>query len=60
LRLLYTVRAIADLTEIADYLVSRSPVGAKRVRTAIVVTLKTVVDFRHSGLFNNGLAVCDN
>ena len=49
MRLLYTARAIQDLTEIADYLIARSPVGAERVRTAILLTLQTVVDLPNAG-----------
>ena len=49
MRLRYTTRAIADLTEIADYLVPRSPVGAQRVRAAILLTLQTIVDLPHAG-----------
>jgi toxin ParE1/3/4 len=48
-RLLYAPRAIEDLTEIADYLVPRSPIGAERVRAAILVTLQTVIDLPHAG-----------
>ena len=49
MRLLYTPRAIEDLTEIADYLLPRSPIGAERVRAAIFVTLQTVIDLPHAG-----------
>ena len=35
----YTERAIADLEAIADYLVQRSPQGARNVRTAIERTM---------------------
>jgi plasmid stabilization system protein ParE len=48
-RLCYTTRAAADLTEIANYLVSRSPVGAQRVRAAILATLRTIIDLPHAG-----------
>jgi plasmid stabilization system protein ParE len=48
-RLRYTPRSIADLAEIADYLVSRNPIGAGRVRTAILVTLQTIIDLPHAG-----------
>jgi len=47
--LLYTARAIADLEEIADYLAPRSPIGAERVRTAILVTLRTIIDLPRAG-----------
>ena len=49
MRLVYTSRAIADLTEIADYLVSGSPIWAERVRTAILATLQIVIDPSHAG-----------
>jgi len=48
-RLLYTDRAITDLTDIGDYLATRSLVGAERVRTAILVTLRTIVDLPYAG-----------
>jgi toxin ParE1/3/4 len=48
-RLLYTSRAIADLTAIGDYLASRSPVGAERVRAAILLTLRTIVELPLAG-----------
>jgi toxin ParE1/3/4 len=48
-RLRYTARAITDLTEIADYLAPRSPIGAARVRAAILVTLQTIVDLANAG-----------
>lgn len=57
MRLLYTARAIADLTEIADYLVSRSPIGAQRVRAAILVTLQTLIDLPHAGRLQTADAV---
>jgi toxin ParE1/3/4 len=56
-RLSYTSRAIADLTEIADYLVQRSPIGAERVRTAILVTLRTIIDLPHAGRLQTVAAV---
>ena len=49
MRLRYTARAITDLTEIADYLASRSHVGAERVRVAILVTLQTMAHLPHIG-----------
>ena len=49
MKLVYTPRAIADLTEIADYLVSRSPMGAERVRTAILTTLQIIIDLPQAG-----------
>lgn len=49
MRLRYTPRAIADLTEIADYFISHTPVGMERVRIAIIVTLRTIVDLPYIG-----------
>lgn len=57
MRLRYTARAITDLTEIADYLASRSPVGAERVRTAILVTSQTIVYPPHAGRLQTTNAV---
>jgi toxin ParE1/3/4 len=48
-RLRYTARAISDLTEIADYLVSHGAVGAERARAAILVTLQTILDMPYAG-----------
>ena len=49
MKLHYTPRAIADLEEIADYLKSRSALGAQNVRNAILSTLKTLTDFPRIG-----------
>ncbi len=49
MKLVYTPRAVEDLTEIAAYLVPRSPAGAVRVRTAILATLRIVVDLPRAG-----------
>jgi plasmid stabilization system protein ParE len=45
----YSTRAIGDLSGIADYLVSRSPQGAKSVETAIHRTIKLVAAFPRAG-----------
>ena len=49
MKLLYTARAIADLTDIGDYLATRSPIGAERVRAAILVTLRNIIDLPFAG-----------
>lgn len=49
MRLRYTARAIADLTEIADHLVLRSPGGAWSMRPAILLTLQTIINLPHAG-----------
>ena len=49
MKLVYTPRAVEDLTEIAAYLVPRSPAGAVRVRAAILATLRIVLDLPHAG-----------
>ena len=39
MRLVFSPRAIADLTEIANYLMARSPVGARAVERRISATV---------------------
>jgi toxin ParE1/3/4 len=56
-RLHYTARATADLTQIADYLVARSPAGARRVRAAILVTLQSIIDLPYAGRLQTENAV---
>jgi len=45
MKLRFTRRAIQDLNDIADYIRQRNPQGARRVRTAILETLQTLVLF---------------
>lgn len=49
MKLIFTPRAKDDLIEIADYLRPRNPQGARRVRSAILRALQTVVQFPQSG-----------
>jgi toxin ParE1/3/4 len=42
-------RALADLADIRDYLVERSPVGAERVRLHLVETIDRLADFPFLG-----------
>lgn len=49
MKLRYSPRATADLEDIADYLRSKSPQGAKRVRAAILATLKIIARFPRMG-----------
>jgi toxin ParE1/3/4 len=45
----YTDRAIADLEAIADYIVQRSPLGARKVRAAIETAVQQLEHFPHLG-----------
>ncbi len=49
MKLHFTPRAIADLEEIAEYLIPLSPPGALKVRHAIIDTLQNLVDFPRMG-----------
>jgi toxin ParE1/3/4 len=48
-RVRYSPRAVKDLTEIADYLVGRSPQGARAVEAAIRTTVALIADFPGCG-----------
>ena len=45
----FDTRALADLAEIRDYLVERSPSGAERVRIHLVDTIERLADFPFLG-----------
>jgi len=49
MKLRFTRRAAQDLTDIADYLRSRSPAGAANVRTAIFDSLQILTEFPFAG-----------
>lgn len=49
LRIRFDARALADLAEIRDYLVERSPSGAERVRLHFVATIERLADFPFLG-----------
>jgi len=49
MKLRFTPRAIADLTEIADYLHAHNPAASRRVRTAIYDDLKNLILFPRAG-----------
>ena len=49
MKLRFTPRAIADLTEIADYLHACNPAASRRVRTAIYDDLKNLILFPRAG-----------
>jgi toxin ParE1/3/4 len=49
MRLRFTLRASQDIVEIADYIHAESPLAARRVRTAILASLQTLVDFPRLG-----------
>jgi toxin ParE1/3/4 len=49
MRVHYSPRAVADLTAIADFLVERSPQGARAVEVAIRATLALIADFPGCG-----------
>ena len=49
MKLRFTPRAIADLTEIADYIRQRDPMAADRVRAAIYERLQNLLLFPYAG-----------
>lgn len=49
MRVRYTPRASGDIAGIADYLVERSPVGARAVEARIRWTVQLLADFPFSG-----------
>lgn len=49
MKLRFTPRATEDLAAIGDYIRSRNPVAAVRVRAAILETLQMLVLFPHAG-----------
>ena len=49
MKLQLTPRATQDLVEIADYIRTRNPAAAQRVRTAILNSLQTIVLFPRVG-----------
>lgn len=49
MKLHFTLRALADLEAIADYLFPVSPQGAARVRAAILDSLQNLVQFPNIG-----------
>jgi plasmid stabilization system protein ParE len=49
MRLRFTPRAVANIAEIADYIHTRNPVSAQRVRAAILEGLQKLSLFPHVG-----------
>jgi toxin ParE1/3/4 len=49
MKLRFAPRATADIAEIADYLRSRNPLAAERVRNAILDALQSLVLFPRAG-----------
>lgn len=49
MKLRFTPRATRDLTDIADYIRAESPLGAQRVRAAILESLQVLADFPRIG-----------
>jgi toxin ParE1/3/4 len=49
MKLRFAPRATQDLAEIGDYIRSRNPVAAVRVRAAILETLSLLVQFPNAG-----------
>jgi len=49
MKLRFTLRAIENLPEINDYILARSPAGARRVQADIVESLQTVTLFPKVG-----------
>ncbi|HWE79131.1 MAG TPA: type II toxin-antitoxin system RelE/ParE family toxin [Pseudolabrys sp.] len=49
MKLRFSLRATADIAEIADYLAARNPTAAQRVRASIFDSLKLVVLFPQLG-----------
>lgn len=45
----FTKRATENLVEIADYLHERNPAAGRRVRSAILESLKILASFPHAG-----------
>ena len=49
MRIIYSPRAVSDLTEIGDYLSERNPCGAERVEQRIRAVVDLIADFPASG-----------
>jgi toxin ParE1/3/4 len=49
MKLRFTLRAVENLTELADYIRSRNPVAAQRVRTDIYESLRNLILFPKVG-----------
>ena len=49
MKLRFTPRAIANLIEIADYILEHNPQAARRVRAAIYESLQNLILFPHVG-----------
>jgi plasmid stabilization system protein ParE len=49
MKLRFTSRAIRDIAEIADYIRTRNPAAAARVRDSILDSLRTLMLFPNSG-----------
>jgi plasmid stabilization system protein ParE len=49
MKLRFSLRATADIAEIADYLAARNPTAAQRVRASIFDSLKLMVLFPQLG-----------
>ncbi len=49
MRLRFTPRAIENLAELAEYIRSRNPVGARRVQADILDSLRTALRFPKVG-----------
>jgi plasmid stabilization system protein ParE len=49
MKLRFTLRAIADLAELTDYIHAHNPAAAQRVRAAIYASLEILILFPHIG-----------
>jgi plasmid stabilization system protein ParE len=49
MKLRFAPRAVRDLEAIGDYIRSKNPVAAVKVRAAILATLQMLVQFPHAG-----------
>lgn len=49
MKLRFSLRAAADIAEVADYLRARNPAAARRVRASLYDSLKLLVLFPHIG-----------
>lgn len=45
----FTRRAVEDLNNIASYLMERNPAGSRRVRAAIMESLRLLASYPHAG-----------
>ena len=49
MKLCFTLRAVADITAIADYIRERNPAASQRVRAAIYQSLRDLILFPRAG-----------